>query len=165
MAFKLVPPTAKTFSFDVLDSKGDFDGLVIMRSIEDKSKWKEDDGYEYRDTFRVHFREATYAEDSSRADLIFRRVRTTKATSGDMEEVSSLTPQRIMEHDLMTLCCGIEDLEIDGIPTPKFVKSGSYQTAEDKQALLNFFRAMPIGWVEELYDALLETNPKWASKR
>lgn len=165
MAFKLVPPTAKVFSFDIVRAPNEFDGLLIFRSAENKNSWKEDEGYDYLDTFKVSFREATYSEDSTRADLIFRRIRTTRAATGDTEEISSLTPQRIMEHDLSTLCCGIEDLEIEGAQVPKFVKSGSYLVPEDKQAFLGFLRVMPIGWVEELYEALMEVNPKWASKR
>lgn len=163
MAFKLTLPTVKKFSFDVVEIVADPVEYHLYRTnlpMDQRPHANEPVG-----NFSISFRQGTFQEDKSRAELIFGRTRRFELGSSVSTEISTMTPQGLIEHDLLVTCCGIEGLEMEGLESPEFAKNGSFYAPKDQTKFLKFLQALPGSWISELYEACLEVNVRWNPKR
>lgn len=162
MAFKHPVTPIRNFSFEVFKTPETYyqDPFIIYR-LEDKTARLGEKAGE----FQVSIRQGSFGEDKLRAEIVWQRKRQYTNDENISTEIISWTPQGIWEMDLSLVVVDIVDLDLEGIETPKFTGVGSARHAEDKSKLLAFIRALPTQWITQIYDAVLEVNPKWDTKR
>jgi len=117
-----------------------------------------------RGEFTVTFRQGTFGEDKQRSELFWGRKRVFETGKDTSVEVTNLTPQTLVENDIFITCCGIDGLKVEGIDIPEFIQAGSYKKVKDREQFMRFLEMLPSQWVDTLYAAVLEVNPKWDFK-
>jgi len=158
--FKFSPTPIQTFKFEVYPAgTGYYDGEFRLFRSTSADKPSEPNIGE----FSVSIRQGTFGEDKQRSETFWQRRRIVEG--GEVrEEILNWAPQGLVETDLSITITDIVGLDIEGLETPKFTGSGTTRRPADTQQFLAFMRGLPSQWIETLYDAVLEVNPKWAPK-
>jgi len=158
--FKLSSPLVKEFRFNIWETTNPFEPFIIRRP-EDAPNEEAD---KLAGNFSITIRQGTFGEDKMRSELFWARKRIYEAGKEVSTEITNITPQSLVENDIAITICDISGLELDGMPMPEFVQSGSYKKPKDRDGVVKFVNALPSQWVDEIYGAVLEVNPKWDTK-
>lgn len=159
--FKLSASPIKEFRFNIWETTNPFARYIIRRTDDVPNE----EADKLVGNFSVTIRQGTFGEDKLRSELFWGRKRIFEAGKEVSTEITNLTPQGLVENDIFITLCGIDGLEIEGMTTPEFVQAGSYKKPKDRDSVIRFINSLPSQWVDELYDAVLEVNPKWDTSK
>lgn len=149
MPIRIPIPEEKTFYFRLEEFEGDNRGKLVRVSHG-----------EGHDCY-VSFRQGTQGDNRSRAEITGRSEWRLSEDGADVVQVNVDNFPALVERDVMLTLTGT-DIEFGDIILSF---AGTPRRVQNEQDFRAWWSALPPMWAAAIYEACLELNPLWRSKR
>lgn len=149
MALTIPIPEEKTFYFKLQNDDTDSRGRLV--------RCRPEEGYDCY----VSFRQATQGDNRVRAEITGKREWRLSDDGADVVEVNYENFPALVERDVFLTMTGT-DIECPGV---ELAFEGSPRRCKSEQDFRKWWGALPMTWAIPIYDACLEVNPLWRTKR